>query len=291
MFLRCCVLRCRAQTASARTASSWSSRAGSWIRRTVSDLLMGPVLAEMMVAYERWKHEENGGEDVGRGDQRFYNSYAASLSPDDRAELQAAVQELEQPTEYYEGRWEAWVECHVHDARKLRPAAELATAGFELVPHTSAVVDFADDDEVARTYHSELERLVADATGAEQRNVFVEQHTVRDEGTEEVDREDTEAEATAETAQGSKPQRPIQLVHNDFSDRYKAELMDCFRGVGTTTVRRQQNTLTAVYTEICAYNYSYDHETNQGKGIEQRNALNVVCRRFTAGGPSALQPE
>jgi len=132
------------------------------------------------------------------------------------------VHELERPTEYYETQWVQGERCAVRDARALQPAADLSSHGFLLQPHVSAVRDFTDDADVAANYYPELAGLVADAAQVDRRRVFVEQHTIRQE----------EADADAE----ADLQSPIQLVHNDFSSRYRDELLGCFRGESSTTL-------------------------------------------------------
>eukprot|EP01043_Picozoa_sp_COSAG02_P040853 COSAG02_NODE_3338_length_6903_cov_13.687537_2_plen_397_part_00 len=189
-----------------------------------------------MAAYEIWKEQGNAGADTRRGNQTFYDTYIATLNGSDRAELQAAVQELRAPsaTEYCEEQWEEWVQCRVRDARKLRPEAALGAEGFMLLKHASQVADFTDDHMVTRRYYRELRVLVAAATGAAQDHVFVEQHTVREEQELGVrTRGDSGSAGAGDVRVWS--QRPIQLVHNDFSDRYKSDLLASFRGKTQTT--------------------------------------------------------
>ena len=53
----------------------------------------------------------------------------------------------------------------LHESRDL--GTTLDREGFALVPHRSAVEDFADPDAVARIHPAEIEALIKDATGAD----------------------------------------------------------------------------------------------------------------------------
>ena len=87
----------------------------------------------------------------------------------------------------------------IRDARPLAGALSLDREGFELRRHESAVTDFADDDQVTGTYYPEMERLIAEATGASRVVVF--DHTRRfDDG-------------------GTGQRRPVRRVHNDYTVR------------------------------------------------------------------------
>ncbi len=55
---------------------------------------------------------------------------------------------------------------HIEDARPLQPPPSLEREGFALFEHASAVRDFRDSDEVLRVYRPEIERLMAELTGA-----------------------------------------------------------------------------------------------------------------------------
>ncbi|HEY4645388.1 MAG TPA: CmcJ/NvfI family oxidoreductase [Steroidobacteraceae bacterium] len=54
----------------------------------------------------------------------------------------------------------------VHDARAIQQRLSLDREGFRLVDHPSAVKSFRDSEEVERVYRPEIERLMADLTGA-----------------------------------------------------------------------------------------------------------------------------
>ena len=201
--------------------------------RTVSDVLEGPIFTAMNAAYDVWRAKENGGEDEAPGERRFFEGYSAGLPPEERAALAAAVQELEEPTAFYETQWIEWQRCPVRDARALPLALDLSSCGFLLQPHVSGVADWSDDAAVAAEYYPELAGLVADVAQVDFRRVFVEQHTIREEEGEE---EGAQEAGAAETDPQSPPQQPIQLVHNDFSGNYKDELLGCFRGESSTTL-------------------------------------------------------
>jgi hypothetical protein len=55
----------------------------------------------------------------------------------------------------------------VDDARQWASAPSLEREGFALIKHSSAVEDFRDVPAVARTYPAEIERLVAELSGAD----------------------------------------------------------------------------------------------------------------------------
>ncbi len=69
----------------------------------------------------------------------------------------------------------------VHNARPALAAGQtdLDRSGFTLTQHTSAVTDFRNEDEVARLYYPEIERLVERVTGAHK--AFVRGHLIRTE--------------------------------------------------------------------------------------------------------------
>src|SRR5215471_2639542 len=85
-----------------------------------------------------------------------------------------------------------------------RPVADglsLDREGFALRRHDTAVTDFYDEKQVREIYYPEMERLVAEATGAQK--VLVFDHTVR----------------TAERAVERGLRTPVQMVHNDYTEK------------------------------------------------------------------------
>jgi hypothetical protein len=91
----------------------------------------------------------------------------------------------------------------IYDLRPLAPGLSLDREGFTLVDADSAVVDFYDEDALRRVYYPEVERLVADATGADKVVIF--DHTVRQRVPGLEDR----------TKAG--PRQPALRVHNDYT--------------------------------------------------------------------------
>ena len=59
----------------------------------------------------------------------------------------------------------------IEDARSLRRAPELDREGFVLVPHRSAIADFRNGDEVAKSHPAEVEKLLLELTGADRVSV------------------------------------------------------------------------------------------------------------------------
>ncbi|MBI09199.1 MAG: methyltransferase [Rhodospirillaceae bacterium] len=95
-------------------------------------------------------------------------------------------------------------ESHDVDIINGRPDAdrfELDREGFAFRQYDSAVKNFYDDDEVRAIYYPEMERLVAQATGASKVVVF--DHTIR-----------VQNEAARVTRQ---VRGPVNGVHNDFT--------------------------------------------------------------------------
>ena len=54
----------------------------------------------------------------------------------------------------------------VHDARPVQSRLSLDREGFRLVEHRTAMVNFRDSDEIQKVYRPEVERLIAELTGA-----------------------------------------------------------------------------------------------------------------------------
>jgi len=65
----------------------------------------------------------------------------------------------------------------IHDARPLASEISLDREGFAVLHQQSAVRDFWDEDEVRRVYYPEVQRVLAQVTGASK--VFIFDHTLR----------------------------------------------------------------------------------------------------------------
>ncbi|MCZ6463031.1 MAG: CmcJ/NvfI family oxidoreductase [Proteobacteria bacterium] len=91
----------------------------------------------------------------------------------------------------------------IRDARALDPSPSLDHEGFALVHLETALPDLYDDEAVRAGYYAEVEKLVAESTGAAK--VLVFDHNVRCEG---------RAERGESGAQG-----PVRFVHNDYTER------------------------------------------------------------------------
>jgi hypothetical protein len=87
----------------------------------------------------------------------------------------------------------------ISDARPMIQELALDRQGFALMQHTSAVANFYDSDEVRATYYPELQRLVAEVTGAEKVVIFA--HDVR----------------CAPKAGVGGVREPVFAVHNDYT--------------------------------------------------------------------------
>ena len=91
----------------------------------------------------------------------------------------------------------------IQDGRAIAAKLSLDRQGFLLVRHQSGVADFYDDDAVRAAYYPEVERLVADATGASRVVVF--DHTRRADGG---------------GGAGDKAERaPVRRIHNDYTEK------------------------------------------------------------------------
>jgi hypothetical protein len=91
--------------------------------------------------------------------------------------------------------------ARIYDARPVADSLSLDREGFALTRHDTAVTDFYDEKQVRGIYYPEMERLVAEATGAQK--VLVFDHTIR----------------TAERAVERGLRTPVQMVHNDYTDK------------------------------------------------------------------------
>jgi hypothetical protein len=90
----------------------------------------------------------------------------------------------------------------IRDGRPLRDSFRLDEAGFELADHPTGVRDFYDPEALKAVYYPEMQRLIAERSGA--RRVHVFDHTLRT--SDEVER----------TAR--KIREPVRSVHNDYTD-------------------------------------------------------------------------
>ncbi|KAJ9455466.1 hypothetical protein DIPPA_32814 [Diplonema papillatum] len=93
-------------------------------------------------------------------------------------------------------------EVVIADGRTAGPFV-LDEAGFELVPHATAVADLHDADQITRAYYEEAAQLVKARTGA--RRVVVFDHTLRT------------GDGDAQKAQLLRG--PLQSVHNDYTPK------------------------------------------------------------------------
>lgn len=88
----------------------------------------------------------------------------------------------------------------VWDARPIADDLSLDENGFAYARHETKVDDFYDEDEVRAVYYAEMERLIKDATGAEEVVIF--DHTVRVDGGDTQD-----------------ARKPVRSVHGDYTPR------------------------------------------------------------------------
>jgi len=91
--------------------------------------------------------------------------------------------------------------ARIYDARPVADSLSLDREGFAFTHHDTAVADFYDERQLREIYYPEVERLVAAATGTEK--VIVFDHTIR----------------TAERAVERGLRAPVQMVHNDYTDK------------------------------------------------------------------------
>ena len=95
-----------------------------------------------------------------------------------------------------------WRRMEVHDARPLAAELSLDEQGFILVEHRTAVSDFFDDAQIKSNYYPEVERLIAEVSGA--RRVVMFDHTLRSG-------DETEREARL-------VREPVLSAHNDYTE-------------------------------------------------------------------------
>ncbi len=93
----------------------------------------------------------------------------------------------------------------VHDARAVELDISLDREGFALLHYQSAVKDFWDEDEVRRVYYPEVQRVLAEATGASK--VYIFDHTLR-----------RRVRGVDDRAAGA-PRQPATRVHVDHTAR------------------------------------------------------------------------
>ncbi len=89
----------------------------------------------------------------------------------------------------------------IHDARPIAETLDLDREGFALTHRGTAMRDFYDESEIRDTYYREVERLVKETTGASKVVIF--DHTIR----------------VAERAVARGLRAPVQLVHNDYTEK------------------------------------------------------------------------
>jgi hypothetical protein len=86
----------------------------------------------------------------------------------------------------------------IASGRDIAPTLSIEREGFAFMKSTSAVTDFHDSAEVERTYYPEIQKIVSDATGASEVEIF--DHTLRV----------TDPETTH--------RRPASHAHNDYTE-------------------------------------------------------------------------
>lgn len=91
----------------------------------------------------------------------------------------------------------------VYDARAVADELTLDTNGFEFHNRPTAATDFLDKSQIESVYNPEVEKIVAEATGASR--VIVFDHTLR--------------VADEETRTTKKLREPVRVVHNDYTDK------------------------------------------------------------------------
>ena len=92
-------------------------------------------------------------------------------------------------------------EVRIRDARPIAGRLDLDREGFTLRHHDTAVRDFYDERQVRDIYYGEVERLLKAVTGA--KDIVVFDHTLR----------------VAERAVSRGMRAPVQLVHNDYTEK------------------------------------------------------------------------
>jgi hypothetical protein len=90
----------------------------------------------------------------------------------------------------------------IRDGRLKRARFALEREGFEFVDQQTEVTDFFDPDVLRSVYYPEIERLIADLTGASR--VIVFDHTLRS------------GDVAAQEAY--RLREPVRVVHNDYTE-------------------------------------------------------------------------
>ena len=95
----------------------------------------------------------------------------------------------------------------IHNGRDRADAFSLDREGFALVPQSTKVSDFYDDDQIAAIYENEVKALVERETGASRVEIF--DHTRR--------------AASDDTRKTKLIREPASTVHNDYTARSAAK--------------------------------------------------------------------
>jgi hypothetical protein len=114
------------------------------------------------------------------------------------------------------------VEVDIHDGRTSDLPGWRA-CGFEVCAHPSTVVDWSDDEEIARIHYAEAEDLARRLTGADV--ALVSDHVRR----------------SAESVKQPRQQAPVPLVHSDFAPNYADVIRFAYQDVhgrGAATLAR-----------------------------------------------------
>lgn len=93
----------------------------------------------------------------------------------------------------------------IHDARPAAADISLDREGFAVLKQQSAVQDFWDEEELRRVYYPEVQRVIAESTGASK--VFIFDHTLR-----------KRVPGVDDRAAGA-PRQPATRVHVDHTAR------------------------------------------------------------------------
>jgi hypothetical protein len=90
----------------------------------------------------------------------------------------------------------------MHNGRLAPNGFALERNGFRFRPHDTQMRDFFDEDEIARVYYPEMEKLIKEETGASRVVVF--DHTLRT--------------ADDEMREAKKIREVVRRVHNDYTE-------------------------------------------------------------------------
>jgi hypothetical protein len=115
-------------------------------------------------------------------------------------------------------------EVPIHDARAIATDLSLDREGFAVLRHASAVRDFWDADELRPVYYPEVQRLVAEATGASK--VYIFDHTLR-----------RRVRGLDDRAPGT-PRQPASFVHVDHTAKSGPQRVRDFFGTEAETLLR-----------------------------------------------------